>query len=214
MKIKARTVVLFLLFVLVILFGSILFLHFTVTPTTDSKRNLSDGDTQLLLEMQNASPVKPIIRTYELEKYQSFSEEKQEKIQKTTMGKIEGDIPCVYLDGAPESLKFSFKKEGEYVKPDDIPEIQITSYPSESEEKEGMRIITGKLLANEKGEYFYTLYRYRTQYEIYFLETNFVQLNYEIAGEKYLSVFSLHTSQPDADFFKNERLETPIPPEK
>lgn len=81
-------------------------------------------------------------------------------------------------------------------------------------DKSPERVITDKLLKNESGEYFYTLRRYRTQYEKYFLETNYIQLIYNINGKEYISVFSLHTSTSDADFFKNEILQQPIPAEK
>ncbi|WP_324822906.1 hypothetical protein [Sinanaerobacter sp. ZZT-01] len=212
---KKKTVVfsLLLIFALIIL-GGALFLRYAFSPTADDKRNLSFGDAELSVEIVNGSFVKPIIRTYELEEYQSFSEAKREKIQNQTLGKIEGDIPCVYLDGTKESLKFSFKKDGVKTKPDHDPEIQLTSYPVTTEDQEPERVITGSLLKDEKDEYFYMLYRYRTQYEKYFLETNCLQLSYEIDGRKYISIFSVHTSNPDADFFNNETLKEPIPPEK
>lgn len=197
-----------------IVIGAILLLHFSFAPTSDAKRNLSFGDVELFVEIPDGSPVDPIIRTYDLDKYQSFTEKEQSEIEEETMGKIEGDIPCVYLDGDEESLKFSFMKDGVKIEPDNIPEIKLIAYPSHFEDKDPERVITDKLLKNEKGEYFYRLYRHRTQYEKYFLETNSLQLNYEINGKKYISLFSFHTSTSDADFFKNETLQEPIPAEK
>ncbi len=197
-----------------IIIGIILFLYFTFSPTADTERNLSFGDVGLSVEIEDGSFVKPIVRTYALEKYQSFSEKKQRKIQEQTLGKIEGDIPCVYLDGNKESLKFSFTNNGVKAEPNDVPEIKLIAYPSHYEDESPERVITDKLLKNESGEYFYTLRRYRTQYEKYFLETNYIQLIYNINGKEYISFFSLHTSTSDADFFENEILQQPIPAEK
>ena len=197
-----------------IILGTALFLNFVFGPTPDDQRNLSFADVELSVEIENGSPVKPIVRTYDLENYQSFSEKEKVKIQEQTMGKIEGDIPCVYLDGSEESLKFSFFENGIKAEPDDALEIKLTAHPAHFNDKEPERVILDTLSKNEKGEYSYMLHRYRTQYEKYFLETNSLQLIYEIDGKKYISVFSLHTSTPDSDFFENETLQEPIPAEK
>lgn len=211
---KRNTLLIVLFSVISIVIGMILFLYCAFSPTPDSKRNLSFEDVVLSVQITDGSFVKPIVRTYDLEKYQSFSERKQRKIREQTLGKIEGDIPCVYLDGNKESLKFSFTKNGVKVEPDDVPDIKLIAYPSHYEDKSPERVITDKLLKNESGEYFYTLWRYRTQYEKYFLETNHLQLIYSIDGREYISVLSLHTSTTDADFFRNETLQQPVPAEK
>ncbi len=211
---KKNILLAILLSVGAIIVGVILFLHSAFSPTADAKRNLSFGDAGLSVEIADGSFVKPIVRTYALEDYQSLSERKQRKLREQTMGKIEGDIPCVYLDGNKESLKFSFTNNGVKAEPDNAPEIKLTAYPSHYKDKDPERVIMDKLLKNEKGEYFYTLRRYRTQYEKYFLETNYLQLIYNIDGKEYISVFSLHTSTSDADFFENEILQQPIPAEK
>ncbi len=130
-------------------------------------------------------------------------------------GNIEGDVPALKIENGTGILKISFEKiekNGEEIKavkaiPDDVPKIKISALEtlySREEPKE----INDSLIESEEGIYLYEVKRYLNQDRIYhdkddefFMEGIFIEVNYEINREKYVSFFAINTLE-----YKDEEI--------
>lgn len=209
MKSKVAKVYAILILLVIILFAAI---KIYFSPTPESRRNNSVHGLKVNINVSNDER-KPIVRTFEREKFESLPENKIMKLRDTIDGRIEGDIPCVHLN-YDNKIYFEITKNGKVYEPE-IPKIKIFASASHYDDKQKQRIIEGELDRLDDGRYFYKTKRYSTQFEKYFLEYLRVELYYTIDGVDYVSTFG--TFQDNAnegtDFFENEELEDPIPPE-
>lgn len=156
---------------------------------------------------------KPIVRTFERKEFESLSESKVMKVRDKIAGRIEGDIPCIHLN-YDNKIYFEFTKDGKVYEPE-IPKIKIFASASHYDDKQKQRVIEGELDRLDDGRYYFETKRYSTQFEKYFLEYLRIEIYYTIDGVDYVSTFG--TFQDNANdgtnFFDNEKLEKPIPPE-
>ena len=134
------------------------------------------------------------------------------KLRDTIAGAVEGDIPSIDLN-KDNKFYVEFINKGEVYEPE-IPKIKIFA-DSYYNDKTREMVIEGELDRLDDGRYFYETKRYNTQFEKYFMEYLRVEIYYTIDGVDYVSTFG--TFQDNAndgtDFFDNEKLDTPIPPE-
>lgn len=217
MKSKTTKVfkILFIIAAILILIAMILFAAAQIyfSPTPESKRNNSVHGVKVNIKVSDDER-KPIVRTFEREKFESLPENKIMKLRDTIDGRIEGDIPSIHLN---EDNKFyvEFTKNGKVYEPA-IPKIKIFAYASHYDDNQKQRVIEGELDRLYDGRYYFETKRYSTQFEKYFLEYLRVEIYYTIDGVNYVSTFG--TFQDNAndgtDFFDNETLDTPIPPEE
>lgn len=202
-------------FAIVILLVAILFAAVQVyfSPTPDFKRNNSVHGVKVNIKVSNDER-KPIVRTFEKEKFENLSEKEIVKLRDKIDGRIEGDIPSIHLN-KDNKIYFTFERAGEVYTPE-IPKIKIFASASHYDDKEKQRVIEGELDRLDDGRYFFETKRYRTQFEKYFIGYLRVEIYYTIDGVDYLSTFG--TFQDNANdgtnFFDNEKLEEPIPPEE
>lgn len=119
-----------------------------------------------------------------LEDYRNLSQDELNNIKDKVSSKIEGDIPTAHLTN-DDKIYFTFKKDGEIVKPDYTPIIDIRVSPSTYEQRDdktldygnldfvedenGNRIIKADLVEEDHG-YYHQMHRYQFQYEKYILE--------------------------------------------
>ncbi|VYU21413.1 hypothetical protein [Peptoniphilus gorbachii] len=217
MKSKTTKVfkILFIIAAILILLAIILFVGLQIyfSPTPDSKRNNSIHGVKVNIQVSNDER-KPIVRTFEKEKFENLSEKEIIKLRDTIDGRVEGDIPCIHLN---EDNKIYFTFEGaEEVYHPEIPKIKIFASASHYDDKEKQRVIEGELDRLDDGRYYFETKRYSAQFEKYFIGYLRVEIYYTIDGVDYVSTFG--TFQDNAnegtDFFDNETLENPIPPEE
>lgn len=104
--------------IMVLLFAII---HMAYSQTPDKDRITNETDIKLSVETSKET-ASPFIKTYDAEKFSSFSESKQMKIRSSTCGKVEGDVPFVSIKNKKDSyVKISFKdKDSKNL----VPEIQ------------------------------------------------------------------------------------------
>ena len=208
---KILFIILAILFVLAMILFAAAQIYFS--PTPESKRNNSVHGVKVNIKVSDDER-KPIVRTFERSKFESMPENKIMKVRDTIDGRIEGDIPSIHLN-EDNRIYFTFEKDGEVFEPA-IPKIKIFAAASYYDDKERQRVIEGELDRLDDGRYFYETKRYSTQFEKYFLEYLRVEIYYTIDGIDYVSTFG--TFQDNAnegtDFFDNEKLEEPIPPEE
>lgn len=217
MKSKTAKVfkILFIIAAILILLAIILFvgLQICFSPTPDSKRNTSVNGVKVNIKVSNDER-KPIVRTFEREKFEILSENKLMKVRDKVDGRIEGDIPSIHLN-EDNKIYFTFESGGEVYQPE-IPKIKIFASASHYDDKERQRVIEGELDRLDDGRYYFETKRYSTQFEKYFMEYLRVEIYYTIGDVDYVSTFG--TFQDNAnegtDFFDNETLENPIPPEE
>lgn len=217
MKSKTTKVfkILFIIAAILILIAMILFAAAQIyfSPTPESKRNNSINGDKVNVQVSDDER-KPIVRTFEREKFENLSEKEIIKLRDTIDGRIEGDIPSIHLN---EDNRFyvEFINKGKVYEPE-IPKIKIFASASHYDDKEKQRVIEGELDRLDDGRYYFETKRYSTQFEKYFLEYLRVEIYYTIDGVDYVSTFG--TFQDNAndgtDFFDNETLDTPIPPEE
>lgn len=210
MKSKVAKVFAILILLVIILFVAI---QIYFSPTPDFKRNNSIHGDKVNIQVSNDER-KPIIRTFEREKFENLSEKELMKLRDTIDGRIEGDIPSIHLN-EDNRIYLTFEKDGKVYEPA-IPKIKIFASASHYDDKEKQRVIEGELDRLDDGRYYFETKRYSTQFEKYFLEYLRVEIYYTIDGVDYVSTFG--TFQDNAydgtDFFDNETLDTPIPPEE
>ena len=110
-------------FVVLIGIAAIVFavLHMAYKPAADKNRTMNETDIKLNVKTSKET-ASPFIKTYDAEKFSSFSESKQMKIRSSTCGKVEGDVPFVSIKNKKDSyVKISFKdKDSKNL----VPEIQ------------------------------------------------------------------------------------------
>lgn len=190
-----------------------LFFKYAFSPTPDSDRNNEANQVRLEVAVGDDKRL-PIVRTFLKQDYDQKSEKQKEKIRNLTGGRVEGDIPCVSLE-EDNKLYFSFRKEGNRISPDAPPKIELQINSTSSGEKKETKTIADVVSMDERGNYFYELKRYTTQYEKYFMEFGFVTLFYDIEGEEYVSVFSVYSSNAEDGerFFDNDTLHKSLPAE-
>ena len=216
MKSKTTKVfkILFIIAAILILLAIILFvgLQICFSPTPDSKRNNSVHGVKVNVQVSNDDR-KPIVRTFERSKFESMPENKIMKLRDTIDGRIEGDIPSIHLN-EDNRIYFTFERGGEVYQPE-IPKIKIFASASHYDDNQKQRVIEGELDRLDDGRYFYETKRYSTQFEKYFLEYLRIEIYYTIDGIDYVSTFGAFQDNANegTDFFNNEKLDTPIPPE-
>ena len=210
MKSKVAKVFAILIILAIILFAAI---QIYFSPTPNFRRNNSMNGVKVNIQVSNDER-KPIVRTFEREKFENLSEKEIMKLRDTIDGRIEGDIPCIHLN-EDNKIYFTFESGGEVYQPE-IPKIKIFASASHYDDKQKQRVIEGELDRLDDGRYYFETKRYSTQFEKYFLEYLRIEIYYTIDGVDYLSTFG--TFQDNAndgtDFFDNENLEKPIPPEE
>ena len=187
-------------------------LHIYRSPKAELKRNNSVHGVKVNIKVSNDERI-PIIRTFEREKFESLPEQKVMRVRDTIAGAIEGDIPSIHLN-KDNKFYVEFTKNGKVYEPE-IPKIKIFASASHYDDKEKKRVIEGELDRLDDGRYYFETKRYSTQFEKYFIGYLRVEIYYTIDGVDYVSTFG--TFQDNAnegtDFFDNETLDTPIPPE-
>ena len=209
MKSKVAKVFAIVIILTIILFAAI---QIYFSPTPNFRRNNSMNGVKVNIQVSNDER-KPIVRTFERKEFESLSESKVMKVRDKIAGRIEGDIPCIHLN-EDNKIYFTFESGGEVYQPE-IPKIKIFASASHYDDKQKQRVIEGELDRLDDGRYYFETKRYSTQFEKYFLEYLRIEIYYTIDGVDYLSTFG--TFQDNAndgtDFFDNENLEKPIPPE-
>ena len=206
--------ILFIILAILILLAMILFAAAQIyfSPTPDFKRNNSIHGDKVNIQVSNDER-KPIVRTFEREKFENLSEKEIMKLRDTIDGRIEGDIPSIHLN-EDNKIYFTFESGGEVYQPE-IPKIKIFAHASHYKDNPLERVIEGELDRLDDGRYFYETKRYSTQFEKYFIEYLRIEIYYTIDGVNYVSTFgTFHDNANEGtDFFNNETLDTPIPPE-
>ena len=209
MKSKVAKVFAVVIILTIILFAAI---QIYFSPTPNFRRNNSMNGVKVNIQVSNDER-KPIVRTFERKEFESLPESKVMKVRDKIAGRIEGDIPCIHLN-EDNKIYFTFESGGEVYQPE-IPKIKIFASASHYDDKQKQRVIEGELDRLDDGRYYFETKRYSTQFEKYFLEYLRIEIYYTIDGVDYLSTFG--TFQDNAndgtDFFDNENLEKPIPPE-
>lgn len=209
MKSKVAKVFAIVIILTIILFAAI---QIYFSPTPIFRRNNSMNGVKVNIQVSNDER-KPIVRTFERKEFESLPESKVMKVRDKIAGRIEGDIPCIHLN-YDNKIYFEFTKDGKVYEPE-VPKIKIFASASHYADDQKQRVIEGELDRLDDGRYFYETKRYSTQFEKYFLEYLRIEIYYTIDGVDYLSTFG--TFQDNAndgtDFFDNENLEKPIPPE-
>lgn len=209
MKSKVAKVFAIVIILTIVLFAAI---QIYFSPTPNFRRNNSMNGVKVNIQVSDDER-KPIVRTFERKEFESLPESKVMKVRDKIAGRIEGDIPCIHLN-YDNKIYFEFTKDGKVYEPE-IPKIKIFASASHYADDQKQRVIEGELDRLDDGRYFYETKRYSTQFEKYFLEYLRIEIYYTIDGVDYISTFG--TFQDNAndgtDFFDNENLEKPIPPE-
>ena len=122
-KSKSFGKILLIVFVVALGIVALLFaiIHIAYSQTPDKDRITNETDIKLSVETSKET-ASPFIKTYDAEKFSSFSESEQMKIRSSTCGKVEGDVPFVSIKNKKDSyVKISFKdKDSKNL----VPEIQ------------------------------------------------------------------------------------------
>ena len=208
MKSKVAKVFAILILLVIILFVG---LHIYRSPKPELKRNNSVHGVKVNVKVSDDERT-PIIRTFGREKFESLPEQKVMRLRDTIAGAIEGDIPSIDLN-MDNKFYVEFMDKGKVYEPE-IPKIKIFA-DSYYNDKTRETVIEGELDRLDDGRYFYETKRYNTQFEKYFMEYLRIEIYYTIDGVDYVSTFGAFQDNANdgTDFFNNETLDTPIPPE-
>ncbi|RVU53985.1 hypothetical protein [Anaerosphaera multitolerans] len=199
-----------LIFTLVFALFALPILYFKFGSTPNFLKNTSSTDIKPSIQVSKDDR-KPIIFTFKESEYKKLSSENIQDFKNKSKGRVEGEIPCVYLS-EDKNLHIEFLKGKDIIKPDEIPSIKLSIYPTSSQdENQDLRVVED-FLKEDGDKYIYEIKRYRTQYDKYFLEILDVELNFKIDGEEYISLFSICSSnvEKDAEAVENEPLKEPV----
>lgn len=197
--VKASRIVIGVLIAMLVLGGCMVKLLLdSFAPTTDGERNMTETGVRMYLNFPDAAPSRAIIRTYEKEEYENFSDGKLRKIRREIGGSMEGDRPALRLSEDAYQIRPVFQTTSyENIEPDGPPEILIRIYldagvtlPEDDETYQaGGEIIEyeGTLAKDEKG-YYYELKDQKVLREAQKLPPCFIQIRYSVDGQEYISV--------------------------
>ena len=131
-------------FAIVIIIAIILFVAVQIyfSPTPGYMRNNSIHGVKVNVQVSNDER-KPIVRTFEREKFENLSENKLMKVRDKVDGRIEGDIPSIHLN-EDKKIYFIFEKDGEVYEPEEIPKIKIFASASHYDDKQKQRVKIGR----------------------------------------------------------------------
>lgn len=207
---KTTKKILYILIFIIIVAGGV-YMYFS--PTPNFMRNNSVDGVKVEVKIATDSR-KPIVRTFRKDVYLNLSEDKLAKVKKKISGRIEGDLPSIHLNEG-NKIYFTFEKDGKVYQPE-IPRVKMVAHASSYKDDVKTREIEGELDRNKDGKYFYATKRYSTQFEKYFTEYLRFEIYFINEDVEYVTTFA--TFQDNAnygtDFFNNEDLENPIPPEE
>lgn len=65
--------------------------------TPNEERNRSETDAAMYLNLPDQTPSRAIVRTFDKEEWEQFSQRKRAKIIDELSGRIEGDMPCLHV---------------------------------------------------------------------------------------------------------------------
>lgn len=189
------------------------FIRFAFLPTPEFLRNQEVDGVKIEVQISDDDR-SPIIRTYTKEEFDTFDQTKIDNIEDDVDGRVEGDLPCIDLL-KDNKIYVSFYKDGQEIDPDKA-KIKITAHASDYKDPTKTRHIEGELTDEGDKTYSYSTKRYGVQFEKYFMEYLQFQISYTIEGNAYVSIFGTfqNNADEDTDFFENEDLDPPIPPEK
>lgn len=189
-------------------------------PTKDSKRNVSTSDVKMEMSVEDPSDRTPIIRTYTKDEYSNLDKKELIDVKNTVNGKAEGDIPRNYLGDGKEIVKFTFTKDGEKMKLDSDPVVKFELYPDlmmPYKENPPYEVRNLDVELDKEDDYTYTheMERYVVQREKYFIQLNFIEVEFKLDDKEYVAITALQSSNlEDANkLFENEELPEPIQPE-
>ncbi|MDO5718991.1 MAG: hypothetical protein Q4P34_08400 [Tissierellia bacterium] len=169
-----------------------IFLQFNFRPTPEDKRNTIVNNVKMEVKIPGEER-NPIIRTYELEEYESLSQEKKDRIKDEIKGRIEGDIPCVDIVLDP-NITFIFYDGDNKVEPEGDVKIVLTAHHYTYNDKyDDSKLIDG-LLTHNGGVYTYRMEEFLNNEEKPFIEYSEIEVYYELNGVEYISLLGVHTT--------------------
>lgn len=195
-----------------IIIGAFAFIQFVTMPTPSFMRNKEVDGVKIEAKISNDDR-SPIIRTFAKEEFENFDEGKILDIYDDVAGRIEGDLPRIHLLN-DNKIYVSFYKDGQKIEPEKT-RLKITAHADHYNDPVKKRKIEGELSKDADKTYSFATKRYSTQYQKYFIEYLRFEISYTIEGKDYLSVFATFqdNAKEGTDFFENEDLNPPIPPE-
>lgn len=190
-----------------------IFILLTFRPTPGYLRNMEADGVKIEVQISDDDR-SPIIRTYAKEKFDTFNQDKIENIEDDIDGRVEGDLPAIHLI-KDKKIYVSFYKDGKKIDPEKA-KIKIIAHAADYRDPVKKRKIEGNFTKEANKTYTYATKRYSTQYEKIFTEYLQFEIAYTIEGKDYISIFGTfqNNANEDTDFFKNEDLDQPIPPEE
>lgn len=81
-------------------------LAYALQATPFDKRNVTQVDARMYVNLPDQTPSDAIVYTYDKEEYDIFSKQKKECIYDKVSGKIEGDIPPLRMDKSETIVRF------------------------------------------------------------------------------------------------------------
>lgn len=191
------------------LIGLVLMLTACLGETKAEDRNISDSSIRMDVQLEDTGPDRrPIIRTLKQTTYENLNEKEEQKLMEAIAGRVEGDIPCVFLENeeAKLDLKFFNEDQGIHIDQPIKIEIQVPEDPSNMAEyqEEGSEYIKEEVQENENA-YSYFLKDYRHHEQEQFLDYYIIRVFFSFDGEDYVSLFGINaTNVRDSESFFNE----------
>lgn len=140
-SITRRKWIIILLIVIVLITGAFCkYIYELGQGTEDSNRITSYTDIMMSVNLQGKTPSMAISKTYDGIEFENMSEDEQLEIMESVCGKIEGDIPSVYLDHRSSAeVELLFRHTDYYDIDPNVTEIQLyTAYgmPAEPQKRD------------------------------------------------------------------------------
>lgn len=213
---KRKKVLISILVVIVLISAIFVYINSQLKPLAEDKRNISNTDVKMIVDLVDTTDRTPIIRTYTKEEFDSFTEKELKEVREVVSGNIEGDVPAFIIENGNEFIKLNFQRNEERiddveskVNPDNNAEIRIfpldSLYSHRKHEPGELRVINDLLAESEdSGTYEYEIKRHLNEELIYkdeegefFVEAAFIEIEYKIDNKTYVSIFGLNIFEPN-----------------
>lgn len=188
MNLSGKKVLIPIIVVILIAAAALAYINQTTKALPEEERIISISDDKMMVALGDWRT--PIIRTYSKEEYNDFTEKELDKIKDIINGNIEGDVPALRLEDGKGLLLIHFlNKEEAKTKPDTVPKIKLFVLDSLFSEEEPI-VIDDIFTENqdEEGIYLYEVESYLPSFH----ESIYIEVEYVIDGEEYVSVFGIN----------------------
>lgn len=179
--------------IIITLLGAILWMfHVAYAPTSEGARINSNTNVKMLVSLQNSSPSRAITYTTDLRNDDKNYLSTIDKYRKKVLGRVEGDIPAVFLDSDSNVTLHFQNRHSIDIKPEQILNVTVQIYDKNSDTtNEISKDVSYELEGNDICVMLSPQWFHSTDNNEFFYEC-IITVEYQYDGKNYTSVTAVN----------------------